>query len=92
MRIFEAHNGAFDLLFTDVVLPDKDGLQLIDSIKKHKPEIRILLTSGYTDQKSQWLEIRNKGYNFLQKPYNLIDLLSHVADALVSHQSEKKAP
>ncbi len=82
LQIFRSDQQPFDLLFTDVVLPDNDGLHLVDMIKNDNPEIRILLTSGYTDQKSQWPEIRRKGYRFLQKPYSMRDLLQYVADAL----------
>jgi len=82
VRIFNREDQNFDLLFTDVVLPDKDGLELIDILFEDKPDLNVLLSSGYTDQKSQWAKIRSKGYMFLQKPYSLHDLLRYIANAL----------
>jgi len=84
VKEFKANKGKFDLVFTDVVLPDTDGLELVEQIKKIKPDIKILLTSGYTDQRSQWPEIRDKGYHYLQKPYTLHDLLRSLTEALGS--------
>jgi CheY-like chemotaxis protein len=82
ISIFNSENGNIDLLFTDVVLPDKDGLELIDILMKVKSDLQVLLSSGYTDQKSQGSKIRSKGYLFLQKPYSLHDLLQKVSHAV----------
>jgi FixJ family two-component response regulator len=42
----------------------------------------VLLTSGYTDDKSQLVEIRKRNLPFLQKPYAVGDLLAAVGDAI----------
>jgi CheY-like chemotaxis protein len=76
--IFEKEQGDFDLVFSDVVLPDRDGLNLIDEFISRKPEVLVLLSSGYTDKKSQWDRINAKSFPFLQKPYALVDLLKIV--------------
>lgn len=75
-EIFQKEKGNFDLVFTDVVLPDANGIQLVDYLLREKPKVRILLSSGYTDHKSQWPLIQERGYTFLQKPYTLTELLS----------------
>ncbi|MEA1965040.1 MAG: ATP-binding protein [Candidatus Aerophobetes bacterium] len=75
LDIFEREKGKFHLVFCDVVLPDENGLQLVNQILSRKPELPILLSSGYTDEKSQWSVIHKKGFLFLQKPYALVDLL-----------------
>ena len=75
LDIFERENGDFHLVFSDVVLPDKNGIQLIEQLLSSKPELRVLLGSGYTDDKSQLSIIRERGIPFIQKPYALSDLL-----------------
>jgi len=64
----------------------KDGdnlhLHLVETLLKRDPSLRVLLTSGYADQKLQWSVIRAKGYRFLPKPYPLTDLLQTVQDIL----------
>lgn len=82
LNIFSKEKGDFHLVFTDVVLPEKSGLQLVDQLLSRKPELKVLLTSGYTDQKSQWPIIREKGYRFIQKPYGLTDLLRVVREVI----------
>jgi len=78
LELFEREGGNFDLVFSDVVLPDKSGIRLIDDLLSRRPDLQILVSSGYTDQKSQWPVIQEKGFRFLQKPYSLVDLLGTV--------------
>ncbi len=82
LELFEREGGDFDLVFSDVVLPDKSGIRLIDDLLSRRPDLQVLVSSGYTDQKSQWPVIQEKGFRFLQKPYSLVDLLGTV-DELV---------
>jgi CheY-like chemotaxis protein len=81
-RMFEELNGQVDLLFTDVVLPDQTGLDLAAALRARRPDLRLLLTSGYMDEKSRWPIIRERGYPFLQKPYPLHSLLTTVRRVL----------
>ncbi len=82
LDIFERENGDFALVFSGVVLPDKNGLELIDEILSHKPDLHVLLTSGYSDEKSLWQAIHERGFRFLQKPYSLDHLLRAIREAL----------
>jgi two-component system, cell cycle sensor histidine kinase and response regulator CckA len=82
VRAFEREEGNFHLVFSDVVLPDRDGLQLVDELLSRKPDLAVLLSSGYTDQRSQWVTICERGFHFLQKPYGLSDLLPVVREAI----------
>lgn len=82
MEIFEKKEREFDLAFCDIVLPDGTGLQLVEELIVLKPELKIVLTSGYPGQKSQWMDIDKKGYIFIQKPFTLIALLTSIQQAL----------
>jgi len=75
LKIFEQAKIKFDLVLCDVVLPDQTGIELVDQLLSRQPGILVLLVSGYTDQKSQWPVIKKRGFRFLQKPYNLTELL-----------------
>ena len=83
-KIFNKEN--IDLVFSDVVLPDITGLDLVNELKSIKPDIKILLTSGYTDTKSQWALIQAKGIPFLQKPYSFMNLLKMLKDILQNEE------
>jgi CheY-like chemotaxis protein len=82
LNVFQEESEAFHLVFSDVVLADKDGLELVDELLSYQPELSVLLSSGYTDQKSQWPAIRERGFHYLQKPFGLSDLLSVVKKAI----------
>lgn len=82
MELFKKEKGHFHLVFSDVVLPDISGIKLVENIQSSDPKIKVLLTSGYTDQKSQWKEIKDKNYPFLQKPYNMRTLLIAVRNVM----------
>ncbi|MGA1875272.1 MAG: ATP-binding protein, partial [bacterium] len=84
VHIFHKENGNFHLIFSDVVLPGKNGLELVDQLLSRQSRIKVLFTSGYADDKSQWPLIRERNYCFLKKPYDLGSLLRNVREALDS--------
>ncbi|MFQ5507879.1 MAG: PAS domain S-box protein [Leptospirillia bacterium] len=73
----------FDLVFSDVVLPDGNGLQLARELRAETPNLPILLCSGYPDQKSGWSAIQEQRLAYLQKPYSLTQLLEAVGSGVV---------
>jgi two-component system cell cycle sensor histidine kinase/response regulator CckA len=88
LDVFEKEKGDFRLVFSDVVLPDRDGLQLIDQLLAQNPGLLVLLTSGYTDQRSQWPIIEERGFGFLRKPFGLSDLLPAVGEVIRRDRKE----
>ncbi|MFH1369031.1 MAG: ATP-binding protein [Elusimicrobiota bacterium] len=84
MNVFNRENGDFRLLFTDSVLPDGNGVELAKKILSINPDIRILVSSGYLDDKAKLPDIRNMGFHFLPKPYGVEDLLKAVRKVLAS--------
>ena len=82
-EIFQEESGNFALIFSDIVLADKTGIELVEELLVVKPDIKILLTSGYADKKSRWTDVNEKGFPFLQKPYSLADLLKNIREVLV---------
>lgn len=82
VELFEKEEGRIDLLLTDVMLNGKSGIQLVEEIADGG-RVRVLFTSGYLDAQSQWPVIWEKGYRFLQKPYEIPDLLKIVRESLM---------
>jgi len=79
-QIFKREMGNFNVVLCDVVLPDKNGLELIDEFLTQSPRLGILMSSGYTGPKSQRTIIQERGFHFLEKPYTLNDLLRMIRD------------
>ena len=82
LEIFERENGAFHLVFSDVVLPDRSGLELVEELRARKGELGVVLSSGYTGERSHRQKIHERGFRFLQKPYALPDLFRILREAI----------
>lgn len=74
LEIYDREKGKFNLVFTDVVMPGENGLQLVDKLLTLNPEIRVLFSSGYSDDQSHRDIIIERGFQFLQKPYTPTEL------------------
>jgi PAS domain S-box-containing protein len=81
-KILEKQNGNFHVVVSDIVLPDKSGIELTENIQSLHPNIKILLTSGYADHRSHWTDVVKKGIPFLQKPYSMADLLKIIKEVV----------
>ena len=74
VEIFRKHKEEIDVIVLDMIMPKMSGGEAFDQIKKIAPEIRVLLSSGYSIN-GQASEILNRGCNgFIQKPFNLQNL------------------
>lgn len=60
-----------DLIVTDIVMPEMGGYELINNVKKTKPNIKVIFTSGYVNTEERELD-----YPLIRKPYSL-DTISH---------------
>jgi len=72
----------FQLLFTDMVLPDETGLELAQQIREKNPDIPVLLCSGYVDDRLRRLKDKKEKWEFIQKPYNIVNILRAVKRVL----------
>jgi len=77
-EIYTKENRDFHLVICDIVLPDGNGIELSDELFSVNSNLKILLTSGYADQRAHWPEVIERGIPFLQKPYSIGELLKTV--------------
>jgi PAS domain S-box-containing protein len=78
----EQHDGAIDLLITDVIMPQMNGKGLQQRISAMKPGIRVLFMSGYTADVITNRGIVDEGINFISKPFSLQALTQKVRQVL----------
>ena len=72
----------FDLLLTDVVMPNLSGPQLLREMLAMQPSLRVLFMSGYSDDLIGRHGFTGKQAQLLQKPFSLQDLAAKVRDVL----------
>ncbi|WP_352750735.1 GAF domain-containing protein [Mesorhizobium sp. M0518] len=70
------------LLFTDVVMPEMSGRQLVDLLRKKNPKLKVLYTTGYTRNAIVHNGILDPGTQLLPKPFSLEDLAEKVRTIL----------
>jgi len=81
----------FDLVITDVVMPQMSGKQLHGEIMKRMPEVQVLFISGYTDDALAHHGVLDEGLSFLEKPFSPARLAQKVRAVLDSARTAPPA-
>jgi signal transduction histidine kinase len=83
LRVAREHRGSpIRLVITDVIMPQMDGKVMAEWLKSHFPDLKILFTSGYTDDAIVHHGVLEPGVAFLAKPYSPATLTRKVREML----------
>lgn len=83
-------NAHIDLAMIDLRLPDGDGIDLMQTIKKLQPHAKAIILTGFGSIESA-VEATQKGaYHFITKPFNLDEILNLIETAFTHTQLEKE--
>jgi two-component system cell cycle sensor histidine kinase/response regulator CckA len=82
--IAEEYPGKIHLVFTDVVMPGMTGKELVLKLKSRRPDMKVLFTSGYTNNSIVHHGMLDPGIAFLQKPFTVKSLISKVREMINS--------
>jgi two-component system nitrogen regulation response regulator GlnG len=74
--------GAGDLVITDVVMPDENGLDLVPRIRDLRPNLKIIVMSAQSTLLTAVKATERGAFEYLPKPFDLRDLNTHVERAL----------
>jgi two-component system cell cycle sensor histidine kinase/response regulator CckA len=80
--LFARFEGRFDALITDVRLPEMTGRELAELLCAENPRLRVLYTSGYTENTIVHHGVVDGGIDFLPKPYVSTELARRVRELL----------
>ena len=82
LRVLEGHHGRVDLVLTDVVMPGVGGRELAGWLADLRPEIKVLFTSGYTDDAILRHGVLDRSAHFISKPYKRTTLTRKIREVL----------
>jgi PAS domain S-box-containing protein len=88
LQVAERYKGPIHLLVTDVIMPFVSGPELARSLKRERPETRVLYMSGYTADKLAGHRKLDPDLALLQKPFKLVDLAQKVRDLMITRGIE----
>ena len=71
---------AFDVIFSDIVMPGMNGIELANTVRERYPHLAIVLTTGYSDALA---ESARSGFALIRKPYS-IEVLSRTLPAIIA--------
>lgn len=71
-----------DILVTDVIMPNMDGFELANHVQQSYPHIKILLVSGFSDERNNYFSDESLHQNMLSKPYTGSGLVESIRSIL----------
>ena len=79
-----------DLALLDIVMPDMNGLQIMDHIKKQNLDTFVIVITGHASVDSAIESLRRGAYDYLRKPFEFDELLKRVKNALDQKRLKKE--
>lgn len=74
--------GGADILFTDIMMPEMDGLTLVRKAKRAAPGIIPIIMTGYATLDTARAAVREGAFDYITKPFSLADIKNAVAQAV----------
>lgn len=83
---------AFDIILTDIRLPDSDGLDILKSVKANSATTQVILMTGYTDIKTAVNAMKLGAFDYVGKPINPDEILFTIQQALKKRTAKENVP
>jgi DNA-binding NtrC family response regulator len=87
MALFET--GSFDLVITDMMMPDYDGLYVMDTVRKHSADTPVIVVTGYGSMDSVIEAMRKGAYDYVIKPFDF-DRIKATVQKVFDKQREQE--
>ena len=82
MEVFRQRAEEIDVVILDLSMPRMDGLMALQALRRIRPEVRVVLSSGYNEQEATQRLVGADAAGFIQKPYQLQSLREELARVL----------
>lgn len=81
-----ASEDTFDVVLTDLKMPDMDGIEVLRNIKEKWPKTEVIIVTGYQTVDTAVKAIKLGAYDYIEKPFTPDVLIAAVTSALSSRQ------
>ncbi len=82
----------FDLVITDLKMPRVDGIDLLKGVKETAPETAVILLTAFASGETALAAMREGAYDYVEKNFNVDDMLAIVRDAIDKKETARKEP
>ena len=76
----------YDFVFTDLKMPEMDGVELTKAVKHLRPDIDVIVITGYASIETAVETVKSGAMDYVQKPFTEDELLAFVKEALIKRQ------
>ena len=83
LSLIQAARGAYDLVVSDIRMPEMDGIEMAIAAAAQFPAMKMMLMTGYADQRERAEELNGVILDVVQKPFTLAEIRSRVERALI---------
>jgi two-component system, cell cycle sensor histidine kinase and response regulator CckA len=92
LLVFQKRHDEIDLVILDLNLPGMEGADVLTALRKIKPQVPVIISSGY-DEQDIWRRLgQQTAVSILRKPYNIQTLLQHVQQELIARHPPHSRP
>jgi PAS domain S-box-containing protein len=82
LKVFKSRPDTFDLVITDLVMPGMDGMELAQEVLKIRPDIPVILCTGFSDTVNEQQAYKSGISEFMMKPFSLGELATTIRRSL----------
>lgn len=79
-------SGNVDVMLLDIMMPNMDGLQVLDATKRHYPDVEVIMMTGHGDVAKAVQSVKGGAYDFLTKPFQSNDAVVLAVSKAAEHK------
>ena len=84
--VAEFSAGDYDLIISDIKMPEMDGLEVLQHVRNRDPEVPVIMITAYATVEMSIQALRRGAYDMLTKPFEPDELVYRVKNALQHHE------
>ncbi len=79
----------FDLVLTDIKMPDMDGIEVLKQVRDKFPEMKVIIMTGYQSVENALKSVQLGAFDYIEKPFSPDALISSVSKALGNRKDDQ---